>query len=60
MLAERGRIECVEEAALSPDTLAAAVDRAVAGPRPLRAGIDLNGARRSAELVAGWARDVAW
>lgn len=60
MLAERGRIECVDEVALSPDTLAAAVDRAAARARPRRTAIDLDGARRSAELITGWARDVAW
>lgn len=60
MLAERGRIESVDEAALSPEALAEAVDRAAARARPLRTAIDLDGARRSAELLAVWAGDVAW
>ena len=33
LLAERGAIDIVEEAALSPATLAAAIDRAVRRPR---------------------------
>jgi len=60
LLAESGRIECVAEADLTPETLAAAVDRAAGRPRPPPAAVDLNGARRSAELIAGWARDVPW
>ncbi len=60
LLAESGRIECVAEADLTPDTLAMAVDRAAGRPRPPAAAVDLNGARRSAELIAGWAREVPW
>jgi predicted glycosyltransferase len=44
----------VEEEALSPATLAAAVDRAAAAPRPAAGAVDLGGARRSAELVREW------
>ena len=60
MLAEDGRIELLEEATLTPETLAGAVDRAASRPRPVPGGIDLNGARKSAELIAGWARGMAW
>lgn len=60
MFAEHGRIECVEEAALTPETLAAAVDRAAGGAQPVRGEVDLEGARRSAEWIARWAEDVAW
>ena len=54
LLAERGLIEVVEEKTLSPERLAAAVDRAAARPRPQRAAADLDGARRSAELIRAW------
>ncbi|MBM3517578.1 MAG: glycosyl transferase family 28 [Alphaproteobacteria bacterium] len=56
-LAARGAIEVVDEATLSPATLAAAIDRALAGPAPSNAGIDTGGAERSAALVAGWAAE---
>jgi predicted glycosyltransferase len=54
LLAERGLLEVVEEAALTPATLAAAIDRAAARPRPAPGAIDLDGARRSAELLREW------
>lgn len=34
--------------------LAAAIERALAAPRPAAGAIDLGGARRSAELVRSW------
>ena len=54
ILAERGRLQVVEESALAPEVLAAAIDRAASGPRPKRGAIDLGGAERSAVLVAQW------
>jgi predicted glycosyltransferase len=54
LLAERGLVQMVQEAALTPATLAAAVDRAAARPRPAPGAIDLGGARRSAELLRSW------
>jgi predicted glycosyltransferase len=54
LLAERGLLQVVEEAALTPATLAAAIDRAAARPRPAPGAIDLDGARRSAELLRKW------
>lgn len=60
MLAEAGRVECVEDSRLTPETLAAAVNQAAGRPRPPRGGIDLDGASRSAGLIAGWANRVAW
>lgn len=59
-LAASGRVESVDEAGLTPATLAAAVDRAASRERPPRGGVDLEGARRSAELIAGWAERVTW
>lgn len=53
-LAERGAACVVDEAELSPVTLARAVDTAVAGPPGARAGIDLNGAACSARLIERW------
>jgi predicted glycosyltransferase len=57
--AERGLVELLEESALTPQALAAAVDRAAARPAPAAWGIDLDGARRSAGLIARWARREA-
>ena len=53
--AERGLLEILEESALTPQALAAAVDRAAARPRPATSGIDLDGARKSAALIGRWA-----
>jgi predicted glycosyltransferase len=55
--AERGLLEVVEEGALTPQALAAAIDRAAHKPRPAPGAIDLDGARKSAALIAGLARD---
>ncbi|MEW6689529.1 MAG: glycosyltransferase, partial [Pseudomonadota bacterium] len=57
--AERGLLELVEESALAPQTLAAAIERAHGRPRPAPGEIDLEGARKSAELIGRWARERA-
>jgi len=57
--AERGLLELLEESALAPDTLAAAIDRAARRPRGSRAAIDLDGAQRSAALFAQLAMERA-
>jgi predicted glycosyltransferase len=54
LLSERGLADMVEEDALTPATLAAAIDRAAARARPLPGAVDLGGARRSAELLREW------
>jgi predicted glycosyltransferase len=62
LLAERGLVHVVEESALTPATLAAAIDRAVLAPRPaphaiaqsIAQSIDLGGARYTAELMREW------
>jgi len=54
LLAERGLIEAVDEETLSPERLAAAVERAAARARPAAPGVDLDGARRTAELIRQW------
>lgn len=60
LLAAQGRIEIVEEDALTPGTLAEAVDRAAHRPRPGPGGVDLDGARKSAEWIARWTAGLAW
>jgi predicted glycosyltransferase len=54
LLAARGLIGMVEEAHLSPETLAAAVDAAMLRPPAGKADVDLDGARRSAALLREW------
>jgi predicted glycosyltransferase len=56
LLEERGMIAVVEEAALTPELLAAAVNRCAGRPaaRHDAGGIDVGGARRSAELLSQW------
>lgn len=54
LLADRGWVDLVEEAALTPAALAQAVDRAAARP-PLTPGqVRLDGADASARLIRGW------
>ena len=55
LLAERGRIEVVAEDALEPARLAAAIDRAANRAAPGPSPVDLDGARKSAELIMQWA-----
>ncbi len=57
--ARRGLVEVLEESALSPPALAAAIDRAARASQPSLGAIDLDGARKSAVLVAGWAKQNA-
>ncbi len=54
-LAAHGLATCLAEDALSPATLAAAIDAAIARPRPTHA-IRLDGAARAAALVVDWSR----
>jgi predicted glycosyltransferase len=51
LLAERGRVELVEEAALSPESLARAIDRALARPAKALDGLALDGAAETARIV---------
>ena len=57
--AERGLLEVVEEGALSPETLAGAIDRAAQRPRTSSASINLDGARRSAASIMQLAMEKA-
>jgi len=54
LLAERGAATMVAEDALTPQTLAAAVNRAARASQPPADLVDLDGARRTAELVQQW------
>ena len=54
LLAERGAASMLAEAALTPENLAAVVNRAARAPQPPADGVDLDGARRSAELLKQW------
>jgi predicted glycosyltransferase len=57
-LAARGILEVVRESALSPELLAAAIDRAISR-KPATIAIDTEGARRSAKVVAEMIRSSA-
>jgi predicted glycosyltransferase len=54
LLAEKHCLELVEESGLDPSTLAQAINRAAARPPMIGPAVDLDGARRSAVLVAQW------
>ena len=54
LLAERGLLEVVEEEALRPASLAAAIERAARRPRPAAGAVDLGGAAASARLLRAW------
>jgi predicted glycosyltransferase len=54
LLAERGAAVALDESVLSPQSLADAVNRAARGPQPAAGLVDLDGARRSAELLKEW------
>ena len=57
LLAERGVLQTVPESDVTPDSIAAAVERAMDGPPAGAAGIRCDGAEESARLVAAWAAD---
>jgi predicted glycosyltransferase len=54
LLAQSGRLELVDETAMTPTVIAAAIDRALTGPPPSAAGLDTNGAAESARLLRTW------
>lgn len=60
ILAERGMIEMVDEAALEPSVLSAAIDRAAQRRKAAVQSVDLGGARRSARLVSEWTSELQW
>lgn len=58
LLAERGALEIVPEQDVSPERIAAAVERALARP-PAAAKLRVDGARETAALVRRWALEAA-
>lgn len=60
LLAERRLLEVVDESALTPQALGAALERAARRPRPAAGALDLGGAARSAALLARWAAELGW
>jgi predicted glycosyltransferase len=59
-LEARRAIHVLDEAALSPATLAAAVETAMDAPHGSAGDLDTGGAERAAALVAKWAKGVPW
>ena len=59
-LEARGAIHVLDEAALSPATLAAAVETAMDAPPGGAGDLDTGGAERSAALIKDWAEAVRW
>lgn len=53
LLEQRGRLTVVEEAGLTPESLAAGVSRALAAAPPTPIRLELDGAARTARLLAG-------
>jgi predicted glycosyltransferase len=53
-LAARGVVRALSGDAITPDALARAIDAAAAGAPANAAGIDLDGAAKSAGLITGW------
>ncbi|MBC7706065.1 MAG: glycosyl transferase [Rhodoferax sp.] len=60
LLAERGWIDMVKEAQLTPHSLAAVIDRAVQRAPPAASTVLLDGAENSADLLAQWTSELAW
>lgn len=54
LLVARGLLEMIEEEALDPRSLAAAIERVRVRPRPAPGDIDLDGAAASARLLRQW------
>ncbi len=52
ILSQAGLVETVEEGDHGPEALAAAIDRVMARPAPGSGRVDLDGARRSAEIIS--------
>lgn len=55
LLAERGRVQVVDEATLTPEALAAAIDAVLSHPAPALEGLALDGAAETAGMMRGLA-----
>ena len=58
LLQQRGVLEWVRESELTPQVLAAAIDRAMLKERPQRVPVDLDGASKSAQWLVEWTQTV--
>jgi len=58
LLAARGALEIVPEATLTPESLAAAIERALGRPAGVGATVRTDGVEASARLLAGWLAEV--
>lgn len=58
LLQQKGVLEWVRESELTPQSLAAAIDRAMLKARPERVPVDLDGARKSAQWLVEWIRSA--
>ncbi len=60
LLAERGWMDVVEEAELSPQNLGNAIDRAAQRAPAQGTVLNLDGAQNSAALLASWTSELLW
>jgi len=54
LLAGKGRLQVVDEKTMTPEAIAAAIDRALVGPAPDAVGLKTDGAEESARLLRQW------
>ena len=59
-IAKISAIQVLDEDDLSAQSIARAADAALAGPPTSNAGIDTNGAEKTADLVGAWADSAGW
>ena len=60
LLAERGWIDMLEEAQLTPHALAAVIDRALQRAPSGTPSVGLDGAQNTATLLAQWTSELRW
>jgi predicted glycosyltransferase len=60
LLKERGLIETIEEADLSPDNLAIAIEVAMAKRRPKEFVLNTEGAATAGQMVKAWSESITW
>ncbi len=60
LLAQKGLIEVVQEADLSPENLAVAIEMAILKGRPDSLEINTDGAQEAARMVKEWSETVSW
>jgi len=55
-MAQKGLAQVIGHDEETPEAIAAAIDRAMAGPAPDRSAVDIGGARTSARILMALAR----